>query len=246
MQSGMILSVGMPRAGSGWFYNLTHDIVCAAGGSDARRIRKKYHLTGLLTEVNCNLGTLSFHRLMPTLIPLFFEDSYVIKLHAGRRAVADLLTRVNIIIPTFIYRDPRDALLSAYEYGKRMRERGLTNAFTHLTSLEAAIEFMGDYVKYAEEWLKMEGLYHVRYEDLLSDYSNQVHLLCDYLDINRADKKIREILSEYQPGQGENDQKGLHFVKGKIGRHKRHLSEDQMKLCEDKFGRFMESQGYLG
>ena len=35
----MILSVGMPRAGSGWYYNLTQDLVKASGGEDARIIR---------------------------------------------------------------------------------------------------------------------------------------------------------------------------------------------------------------
>ena len=54
----IILSVGMPRAGSGWYYNLTNDLILATGGQDARQIRKKYHLGRILTEVNCNIGTL--------------------------------------------------------------------------------------------------------------------------------------------------------------------------------------------
>ncbi len=61
----MILSVGMPRAGTGWHYNLTQDLVIAAGGVDAKYIRARYGLKRFLTEVNCNLGTVSFYRINP-------------------------------------------------------------------------------------------------------------------------------------------------------------------------------------
>ena len=65
----IILSVGMPRAGSGWYYNLTHDLVTATGGQDARQIRQRYHLESILTEVNCNIGALTPRRLVAISIP---------------------------------------------------------------------------------------------------------------------------------------------------------------------------------
>mgnify|MGYP001139047165 CR=1 FL=1 len=34
----IVLSVGMPRAGSGWHYNLIHDLMEAAGYTDAQAI----------------------------------------------------------------------------------------------------------------------------------------------------------------------------------------------------------------
>ena len=51
----IILSVGMPRAGSGWHYNLIHDLMKTTGAVDARVIREKYRLQGILTEVNYNI-----------------------------------------------------------------------------------------------------------------------------------------------------------------------------------------------
>ena len=135
MGKQIVLSVGMPRAGSGWFYNLTQDLVLINGGINARTIRQKYSLQRLLSEVNCNIGTLTFYRLIPVSLPLLFEPAYVIKLHAGRRPLADLMIGMNLIKPTFIYRDPRDALLSAFEYGQRMINAGQPNAFSHIKSI---------------------------------------------------------------------------------------------------------------
>ena len=102
MKYQMVLSVGMPRAGSGWFYNLTHDLVIANGGADARKIRHKYQLGKILTEVNCNIGSLDFYRLIPVLIPSLLESRYVIKVHAGRRPFADWLIAKDIICPTWL------------------------------------------------------------------------------------------------------------------------------------------------
>jgi len=55
----IVLSVGMPRAGSGWHYNLVHDLMKITGCADARDIRERYRLQDILTEVNCNIGVLS-------------------------------------------------------------------------------------------------------------------------------------------------------------------------------------------
>ncbi|MFN3742301.1 MAG: hypothetical protein ACK4VW_06485 [Anaerolineales bacterium] len=75
----IILAVGMPRAASGWHYNLIHGLMLTAGAADAREICRRYHhaaartrqdssgaadareicrryhLQSILSEVNCKL-----------------------------------------------------------------------------------------------------------------------------------------------------------------------------------------------
>jgi len=244
MNKQMILSVGMPRAGSGWYYNLTQDLVIAAGGVDAKIIRSRYGLKGLLTEVNCNLGTLSFYRLIPALTPLIFESEYVIKLHAGRRPLADWFIKTGLIKPTFIFRDPRDALLSAYEYGQRMSSQGLTNAFTPLKTLEDAIKFMDFYVRVARDWITYPGTLVVKYENLKGDYERETSRLVDFLGIDSGDNKIKGIIDQYRPDQKPKKIQGLHFVKGKIGRHQDAFNSSQLAMCEHLFGDFLIEHGY--
>lgn len=244
MNKHMILSVGMPRAGSGWYYNLTQDLVIAAGGVDAKIVRSRYGLKGLLTEVNCNLGTLSFYRLLPAIAPLIFEPAYVIKLHAGRRPLADWFIKSGLIKPTFIYRDPRDALLSAYEYGQRMSSQGLTNAFTPLKTIEGAIGFMDFYVLVARGWITHPGTLVVKYESLIGDFDLEATRLLDFLGIKSGDNNIKAIIDQYRPEQKPQKNQGLHFVKGKIGRHQDAFSSDQLVKCERLFGDFLAEYGY--
>ena len=244
MTKKMVLSVGMPRAGSGWYYNLTQELVIAAGGVNAKVIRSKYGLKNLLTAVNCNLGTLSFYRLIPTLIPLLFEPSYVIKLHAGRRLLADRLIGFGLIKPTFIFRDPRDALLSAYEYGERMTAQGLTNAFTPLKTLEDAINFMDFYVKIARGWITHPGTLVVKYENLIGDYDREAKRLADFLNIDSDDNNVQMVIDQYRPDQKPKKSEGLHFVKGKIGRYQDTFTSEQLTMCTRLFGDFLEEHGY--
>jgi len=128
-------------------------------------------------------------------IPLIFEKSYVIKLHAERRPLADLLIQIGLIKPTFIYRDPRDALLSAYEYGQRMSSQGLSNAFSHLETIDQAIDFMNFYVQVARGWLSSPQTLTVKYENLKGDYDTEVVRLCEFLEIDPEDENIPGFLT---------------------------------------------------
>ena len=244
MNKQMVLSVGMPRAGSGWYYNLTKDLVVASGGLNAKEIRTKYPLKRFLTEVNCNLGTLSFYRLIPVLLPLVIERPYVIKLHAERRPLADLLITLGVIKSTYIFRDPRDALLSAYEYGQRMSEKRLENAFTPLTTIEKSINFMASYVKIARGWLLSEHTLAVKYEDFKSNYDHEVSKLITFLEIDPTEKKVKEIIGSYRPEQKGQNRQGLHFVKGKVGRYKDSFTDSQIDQCDRLFGDFLQEYGY--
>ncbi|MEA3349307.1 MAG: sulfotransferase domain-containing protein [Chloroflexota bacterium] len=244
MKSSLVISVGMPRAGSGWYYNLTHDLVAASGGQDARQIRQTFHLQRLLTEVNCNIGTLSFYRLLPVMVPALLGNSYVIKLHAGPRPLAKVLIGLGMVLPTYIYRDPRDALLSAFEYGQRKREHGRGGEFSQLTSIEKAIDFMADYVRVSEAWLACEQALHIRYEDLLMGYETEAERLLAFLGIQKEAPGIGRIIDQYRPKRGRAEQKGTHFVKGKIGRHRQAFTEEQLERCVDEFGEYLERLGY--
>src|SRR6187401_1600861 len=140
----IVLSVGMPRAGSGWHYNLVHDLMKTTRCADAREIREKYRLQGILTEVNCNIGVLSARRLAMVTIPALMGNTFVIKAHSAPTASSRLLQRLGLLRITYIYRDPRDAMLSAYDYGQRGLKRGRPNAFSYLTDFQKSLNFIMD------------------------------------------------------------------------------------------------------
>ncbi|MCK5427988.1 MAG: sulfotransferase domain-containing protein [Anaerolineales bacterium] len=240
----IILSVGMPRAGSGWYYNLTHDLVTATGGQDARQIRQRYHLESILTEVNCNIGALTPRRLVAISIPALTGNTFSIKAHAGPTPTALKLIQRGLIHPTYIYRDPRDAMLSAMDNGQRAREKGRSNAFSHLVDFETAVDFMLDYLRIWEAWMACELALHVRYENLLTGYEFEAERLLEFLKIETQDSAVQDVIDKYRPRQAQPGQKGLHFSKGKIGRFRQRMTIEQQDFMVEKFGTYLEHMGY--
>ena len=234
----------MPRAGSGWHYNLIHDLIVSSGGQDARDIRQRYHLGRILTEVNCNIGALTPQRLIPVTVPAIMGNTFVIKAHAGPKSLALRLIGTGLIQPTYIYRDPRDALLSAYEYGQRKRESGREGPFADLDSIETSIDFMQEYIQISEAWLACEQSLNLRYEDLLIEYDSQINNILNFFELDSDDPTIRFVVDQYRPNKGSSAQKGTHFVKGKIGRYREKLTSEQQQLCLDVFGPYLERIGY--
>ena len=239
----IVLSVGMPRAGSGWHYNLIHDLMKTTGCADAHEIRERYHLQGILTEVNCNIGVLSLRRLTMATVPALAGRTFVIKAHAGPTTWSRLLSTLGLLRITYIYRDPRDAMLSAYEFGQRALMKGRPNAFSHLSDFDKSLTFMEGYVRIWEKWQTEKGVLIARYEDLLQKYDAEVARLVEFLQLDGSRPEVQEVIESYRPEKAEGQQ-GLHFHKGKIGRFREFYSEGQQAILAERFGPYLKQMEY--
>lgn len=233
----------MPRAGSGWHYNFIHDLMKTTGSYDAREIREKFRLQNILTEVNCNIGVLSLRRLARVMIPSLLGKTFVIKAHAGPTTWSRLLTRLGLLRISYIYRDPRDAMLSAYDYGQRVITNGRTNAFSHIRDFDQSIAFMKDYIRIWEKWQSEYNVLIARYEDLLQEFDTEAFRLVEFLKLNGSRPEVQKVIEAYRPGKAEGKQ-GTHFQKGKVGRFRDSYSTDQQKVMANNFGSVLVKMRY--
>ena len=239
----IVLAVGMPRAGSGWHYNLVHDLMKTTGCADARDIRERYRLQSILTEVNCNIGVLSARRLAMVTLPALLGNTFVIKAHAGPTSASRLLQRMGLLRITYIYRDPRDAMLSAYDYGQRALKKGRPNAFSHLTDFQKSADFIMEYVRIWEKWMAEKNVLVARYEDLLTNYDQEGTELVGFLKLNGSKSDVQRVIASYRPDAAEGQQ-GLHFYKGKIGRFRESYRADEQRILREKLGTYLQRMGY--
>jgi hypothetical protein len=239
----IILSVGMPRAGSGWHYNLVHDLMKTTDGADAREIREKYRLQSILTEMNCNIGVLSARRLGMVTIPALMGNTFVIKAHAGPTFTSRLLQSLGLLRITYIYRDPRDAMLSAYDYGQRSLQKGHPNAFSHLTDFQKSLDFIMEYVRIWEKWMREKSVLIARYEDLLTNYDSEVARLVGFLKLDGSSPAVQKVSEAYRPSVAEGQQ-GLHFYKGEIGRFRVSYSVEQQAILKERLSPYLNRMGY--
>jgi hypothetical protein len=213
------------------------------GCRDAQDIRTQYHLGTILTEVNCNIGALSLRRLGMVLIPALLGNTFVIKAHSAPTPWARLLIRSRSMIVTYIYRDPRDAMLSAYEYGQRAIAKGRPNAFSHLSDFEKTLAFMLEYVRIWEAWMMNKDILYARYEDLLTGYDIEVERLSSFLRLDPMNRDVKAVIDQYRPGKADGQQ-GLHFFKGKIGRFRQKYSAEEQAILNERFGPYLDQMGY--
>jgi hypothetical protein len=239
----IVLSVGMPRAGSGWHYNLIQDLMKTTGCADARDIREKYRLQKILTEVNSNIGVLSTRRLAMVTLPALMGNTFVIKAHSGPTNTSRLLSALGMLRTTYIYRDPRDAMLSAFDYGQRALMKGRPNAFSHLTNFEKSMDFMMEYVQIWEGWMGEKNALVTRYEDLLMNYDLESARLVEYLKLDAVRPEVRVVIENYRP-QAAVGQQGVHFFKGQIGRFRDSFTEEQKSVLREKLAPYLPEMGY--
>jgi hypothetical protein len=215
----------------------------ADGYTDARIIREKYRLQSILTEVNCNIGVLSLRRMGMVSVPALMGNDFVIKAHAGPSIPARLLQSLGLLRITYIYRDPRDAMLSAYDYGQRALQKGRPNAFSHLSDFEKSLDFMMDYVHIWEQWMGEKNVLIARYEDLLTDYDSEAKRLVEFLKLDGSRSNVQNVTEHYRPGKSD-EQQGLHFFKGKIGRFRESYTTEQQAVMNDRLGGYLSKMRY--
>jgi hypothetical protein len=239
----IVLAVGMPRAGSGWHYNLIHDLMATTGCDEAREIRAKFGLDSILTEVNCNIGVLSVRRLLMVLRPSLLGHTFVIKAHSAPTVWARALIQVGLMRTLYIYRDPRDAMLSAFDYGRRAVEKGRPNAFSHLSDFRKSVEFISEYVEDWEKWMSIPAVFKTRYEDFLTDYEAEAGRIARFMGLSLEDEKVQAVIEQYRPGQTQGQQ-GTHFFKGQVGRFRERYSVEEQAVLSARFGDLLQKMGY--
>jgi hypothetical protein len=168
----------------------------------------------------------------------------VIKAHAALTPYARLLIQRGLIRSSYIYRDPRDAMLSVMENGQRALQRGQPNAFSPFAEFEAALQFMVEYLHIWDSWMDCQQVLRVRYEGLLLNYETEVAQLLKFLNLDPDQPQIQAVIEKYRPEKAQTDQKGIHFSHGKIGRFRQKMSFEQQERLTDQMGAYLTRMDY--
>ncbi len=244
----IVLSVGMQKAGTAWYFNITNDLLQAAGHQDIRALRIRYHLQRFMTERNCNIGRPRLLKLLFVSLPHWFGNSYVVKTHEGpTKALLKLIDR-GLVKATYLYRDPRDVALSAFEHGEKIRRSGAVSStgFDRLTTMESAIEFASGLLPVWLEWAESGRALLVRYEDMRQNPFREGERLVSHLNIDVPQEVLRSIIEQYEIKNGSTEMlpHPLHFNKGITGRWKEMMTSEQVECCRALYGDSIGNMGY--
>jgi len=176
--------------------------------------------------------------------PALLGHTFVIKAHSAPTIWARALAQGGLMRILYIYRDPRDAMLSAFDYGRRAVEKGRPNAFSHLTDFNKTVTFISEYVQGWEQWILLPGILKTRYEDLLTRYDDESGRIVRFLELDAHSQPVQTVIEKYRPSGQAQGQQGTHFFKGQIGRFRERYSPEEQKQLLEKFGPTLKKMGY--
>jgi hypothetical protein len=243
----IVLSAGMQKAGTAWYFNLTNDLLVAAGHADVRRLRSQFRLQRFMTAANCNIGRPTTARMLAVGLPHLLGKTYVVKTHESPTAGVAAATKLGMMRASYIYRDPRDVVVSVYEHGERIRSSGADSAtgFDKLETVESAIEFVAERLKSWRAWVSLPGTLIVRYEHLRADPLRECERLVGFLGLTLPADAIPNTVHRYSAERASagDTPHPLHFHRGTSGRWRERLTPAQAEQCERRFADYLVEMG---
>lgn len=240
----IVLSAGMQKSGSAYLYNIINDIVKSSGGQDARDIKEKHGLSGSLQWYNNNIGETSRKNLRPLIRLSLTIGPFVIKTHEPPTRYVSRKLRRNQLKVIYVYRDPRDVLMSAIDHGNKILSEGETHTFAKMTEFQSAFKNVKNWIEIYKSYKALKNCLCIRYEDLMGNGLNEVKKICEYLDMRKSDDQLVEILSRYDKSNPNAEMKGMHFNKAITFRYKDEMPEDQLTYFKSELGAELKEMGY--
>jgi hypothetical protein len=239
-----IVSIGMKKSGSAYLYNIVNDLLLETGHVDARKIKDKHKLHGLMKWHNNNVGDLSFLTVARLYRINRIEGTFVVKTHEPPGITARLLNKAGNLKIIYSYRDPRDALLSATDHGRRIIADGEYHTFAKIVDFDVALKTVNSWIDIWEKCAKISNVLLLKYDDLMTNPLGCVTNILNYLELSLDDDQIQEILWKYSKNNPGGERKRLHFNKAEIYRYKEEMPLEQKNKCLDYFGKRLLDMGY--
>lgn len=218
-----------------------------AGHPDNRKIRAEFNLEFMKFD-GCNIQEPTREKLETLTLPPVGNHSFAVKTHFPPNQYVLELLSTGKIKATYIYRDPRDIVISGLDAGRKLRERGIFDRFGKLNTMKEAIDWCYGMVRDNwQRWSNVQGVLYFRYENLVKDTLGELLRLSDYLEIKVKKGAIKKIIDKYD---AENLRKSIkeinkyHFNVGKAGRFREVMTGEELESCNEIFGDYIEKMGY--
>ena len=187
-------------------------------------------------------------------------------LDAGDIASAHLFARPDAIarvtssafVPYFIFRDPRDVVVSHVFYVTEMEARHVHHAYyaslpdfdarltvSILGRPDADVEFLDIATRFAPylDWLQHSEVLAIHFEDLIHDRAATLSRILDHL-LTRSPIQAARQLTLDSLEASINPSRSPTFRSGKTGEWKKHFTEEHKKLFKDVAADLLIRLGY--
>ena len=245
----VIVSAGMRKAGSAWYYNLTNDLLQAGGYVDVREVAPHFPVRAYVSDDKIKCGRLDGPTLVRLSIAHYLGYTYPVKTHSRPSRALPLFHTLGAVRCTYISRDPRDVVVSILDHAEHARRAGLSIDLAALQTFQESVDLVVAELDRWEAWAGQRVVHHVRYEDLVANTAHEIDRLDAFLGLEVPVAERRAIAARYERttyahGMGEAVTNPIHLNKGVAGRFKEVLDDDEIGLCNSRFAPYLTRMGY--
>ncbi|MFW6031938.1 MAG: sulfotransferase domain-containing protein [Phycisphaeraceae bacterium] len=243
----IVVSGSMPKSGSTWLFNMTNHLLTRAGYADSYELCRRWPLRRVLAGHTCEFGYPSPGTLLPMLLPWAAGRTFLVRTHFAPSRSLRLLMRAGVVRGTYVYRDPRDVALSAFNHGERARKGGsFDHQLARLHCIEDAIRYTRDQLLPEwEKWAQTPGVLTMRYEQLTADPAASLKRVMDFLGFDIDPGLIGQAVRRYDKRSLDPAQRRKLLInKGQVGRFREEMTPAQLRLAQQELGRYLERMGY--
>ncbi|WNJ16399.1 sulfotransferase domain-containing protein [Pontibacter sp. G13] len=169
-----------------------------------------------------------------------FKGDVVVKSHRGPSFWIRQLIRLGLAKVTFIYRDPRDVMLSARDHARRTADSDFPQ-FQQYLDFEAGIKHLKMIIKRAIWWIKLDRALNLEYVKLLADPVTQLKKVNEYFGWNLQEEDLEKIVQNESKGRSSGKS---NFNQGKISRYQEEMTPDQVAHFNEIFAPELELMGF--
>ncbi len=247
----LIISGGLQKSGSGWLYNMLHDLLKLQYGYDSRKVKTIYDLEEFLIDDNNFVPKLNAQSAEALSRPLIDGKTIIIKTHNYPDiSFFDFMKRHNLINKVkllYSMRDPRDVVLSVIDHGKIQTDHP---RMSFAKDIKKGVMIVFDFLIKSEEWLIDNKVIKIKYEDLNKNTLDIIINLNTLLKLGIEKGIIQTVVENYDKNNIKNNDSieksfdRIHFNKAISFRYKEEMSSSDLELCNRFFNYYIQAMKY--
>jgi len=242
----IIVSASLPKSGSTWLFHMTEAILIAAGHPSYRDMLDRPLLRGLIKERSGDFGYANPAKLARMLPHATRGRHLLVRTHYQPSRTLRTLIRLGYASATYVYRDPRDVVLSAIDHGERARRRGSDHELSVLRTVDDGIRYAREELfPHHRRWMAAPGTLRLRYEDVTADPVAAMTAIARHLGIDVSQATIEDVVRQFDKSAMSADEKARLLInKATSQRFRREMTEDEVARTTEAFRAELEEMGY--
>jgi len=231
------LCPAFPKSGSTLLFTCVEQLVVQSGKKNAQKTFTQKFTNGYIP-------TIGFGQAMYLCWLSIFKGSIVVKTHDRPRFFTRLLLSTGMAKACYVYRDPRDVVISALDHATQARNRTQAllsdKAFSGFYTYADVVPHIQKQYAYFQQWKKVKKLLMFTYEQVVQDQEKIMLRLVREWKMPVSDTGINTIAEKIK-----NNPEGIrHYNTGKLTRYDHELSPQQIKELENLLGPCISGMGF--